>query len=121
MGQTVAILGASKNPERFSYRAFRMLSDYGHRPVPVSPKMKELEGVPVYESLKDLKGPIDTLTMYVGPDRSTALSDQILALHPKRVIFNPGSENPTLARALEKSGVQVIEDCTLVMLQEGTF
>lgn len=121
MGQTVAILGASKNRERFAYQAFRMLSDYGHTPIPVSPKMSELEGVPVRASLTEVKEPIDTLTMYVGPERSASLSDQILALRPKRVIFNPGSENRELAKALRVAGVQVVEDCTLVMLRAGTF
>ncbi|HRO66842.1 MAG TPA: CoA-binding protein [Pseudobdellovibrionaceae bacterium] len=121
MGKTVAILGASNNPNRFSYRALRMLIDHGHKTIPVSPKMKEIEGVSVLPSLADVKEPVDTLTMYVGPERSTTLSREILNLHPKRVIFNPGSENRELAKALEKEGVQVIEDCTLVMLREGSF
>lgn len=121
MNQVVAILGASDKPDRFAYKAFQMLKEYGHRPVPVSPKMTNLEGTPVVASLKQVAEPVDTLTMYVGPERSTALREEILALRPRRVIFNPGSENAELAQALQSSGVDVVEHCTLVMLREGSF
>ena len=121
MKETVAILGASKQPERYAYRAFKMLNEYGHTPVPVTPKFSELEGVAAYASLSDLKMPVDTLTMYVGPDLSSKLSAEILRLKPKRVIFNPGSENPELANQLRAQGVEVVEGCTLVMLRTNQF
>ena len=117
----VAILGASNNPSRYAYLAFKKLLAHGHRPFPVSPKLKELEGVPVAASLGELKEPIDTLTMYVGPDKSSSLSEEILALKPRRVIFNPGSENPALARALRAGGAEVEDACTLVLLASEQF
>ncbi len=118
---TVAILGASKNQERYSYLAFKMLQQYGHTPVPVSPKFAELEGIKTYPSLSEVKEKIDTLTMYVGPDISTKLKPEILALRPRRVIFNPGSENSTLQGELKKAGVEVEEACTLVLLRTNQF
>jgi uncharacterized protein len=117
----VAILGASRLPDRFAYKAFKMLQEYGHTPIPVTPKFDEIEGVKAYASLNDVKEPVDTLTMYVGPDLSTKLSPDIMMLKPRRVIFNPGSENPELAAKLEAAGVKVVEQCTLVLLRAGKF
>ncbi len=119
--QTVAILGASDNPERYAYKAFKMLQEYGHKPLPVNPTLKELEGTAVVAKLGDIRTPIDTLTMYVGPKISSQLQSEIIALKPKRVIFNPGSENPELEKALQKVGIGVEEACTLVLLRTGQF
>ncbi|MBX2988362.1 MAG: CoA-binding protein [Bdellovibrionaceae bacterium] len=119
--EKVAILGASKDPSRYAYKAFQMLREYGHEPLPVTPKFDQLEGVPAVARLSDLKTPIDTLTMYVGPAISSKLLDEVLALKPGRVIFNPGSENPELIAALEKAGIPVVEGCTLVMLRTRQF
>ena len=121
MGQKVAILGASKNPDRYSHRAFTMLREYGHTPLPVNPGFNELEGVPVFGKLLEVPQPVDTLTMYVGPEISTKLKDDILALKPQRVIFNPGSENRNLEADLREAGIQVIDACTLVMLRTNQF
>ena len=121
MKEKVAILGASKNPDRFSNQAFTMLKDYGHTPLPVNPGFGELDGVPVFAQLRDIKEPVDTLTMYVGPEISTKLSADIVALKPKRVIFNPGSENRALAEELQKNGIKVTNACTLVMLRAHQF
>lgn len=121
MGQTVAILGASTKPERYSYKAFKMLKEYGHNPLPVAPVIDTVEGVKAVASVKDLTVPIDTLTMYVGAKLSTPMTNDIIALHPKRVIFNPGSENPELAEALKKANIQTLEACTLVLLRTNQF
>ena len=98
-----------------------MLREHGHSVYPVSPKLKELAGIPAVSDLAELKESIDTLTMYVGPTTSSTLTDAIVQLHPRRVIFNPGSENPTLAQRLRQESVEVIEACTLVMLRTGQF
>jgi predicted CoA-binding protein len=121
VGQKVAILGASRKPERYSNKAFHMLREYGHKVLPVSPGFSELEGVPVFANLGEIHEPVDTLTMYVGPAISSDLLSAILQLNPKRVIFNPGSENPELESALEKSGIKVEEACTLVLLRTKQF
>ena len=117
----VAILGASQNKERYSYLAFKMLQEYGHVPVPVTPKFAELEGVKTYKLLSEIPEVVDTLTMYVGPDISAKLKNEILKLHPRRVIFNPGSENPELQKSLLQAGIEVEEACTLVLLRTKQF
>ena len=119
--QTVAVLGASANPERYSNMALRRLRDAGHRVIPVNPALAEIEGLPVVKSLGEIQGPVDTLTLYVGPQRLAPLTGEILRLAPKRVIFNPGTESPELAAALDRAGIAHLEACTLVMLQTGQF
>ncbi len=121
MGERVAVVGASDKPDRYAYKAFKMLQEHGHTPVPVSPKLKSLEGKPVVGSLTEIKGPVDTLTMYVSPRISSGLTSEILGLKPKRVIFNPGSENPGVIEALEAADIEVVQACTLIMLRTGQF
>jgi uncharacterized protein len=117
----VAILGASDRADRYAYKAFEMLREYGHEPVPVNPHLEAIEGVTVYPTLKDIPRPIDTLTMYVGPAISSKLIADIVALKPHRVIFNPGSENPELTRALTQAGIHYLNACTLVLLRTNQF
>ena len=121
MQQNVVILGASDNPERYSYKAFKSLKKHGHITFPVSPTLKSLEGSVVMSDLSEIKSNVDTLTMYVNPKISTELKNKIISLKPKRVIFNPGSENPALEAELKKTGIEVIEACTLVMLATNQF
>lgn len=117
----VAILGASDKPERYAYLAFQSLKRHGHTPLPVHPKLAEIEGTPVFSALAKVPGPVHTLTVYVSPAVSASMEAEILAFPAGRVIFNPGTENPDLEAKLQKKGVQTLEACTLVLLQTGQF
>ncbi len=119
--QTVAVLGASANPDRYSNMAVRRLREAGHRVIPVNPALEVIEGLPVAKSLGGVAEPVETLTLYVSPQRLAPLTDEILRLAPKRVIFNPGTESKELATALERAKIPHLEACTLVMLQTGQF
>lgn len=119
--ERVVVLGASDKPERYSHRAMKMLREHGHEAVLVHPRLAEIEGQPVLKDLSAVSGGVDTVTMYVGPEASNLITDELIALHPRRVIFNPGSENPSLQRRLADSGVRVEEACTLVLLSTGQF
>ncbi|MEZ5386047.1 MAG: CoA-binding protein [Prosthecobacter sp.] len=121
MKQRVVIVGASNNPERYSYKALISLRKNGHEVVPVHPKLAEIEGIAVVPDLSSISGPVDTVTMYVGPAISSGLSEALCSLKPRRVIFNPGAENSELAETLEKAGVACEEACTLVLLNTGQF
>lgn len=122
MSETVAVLGASPKPERYSNKAIRMLREYGHAVLPVNPAQKEIEGLRVIASVEGLaEGTVDTVTMYVSPQHSDPLLPGLLRLKPKRVIFNPGAENPRLEQALEQAGIKVEEACTLVLLRTGQY
>lgn len=119
--ETVAVLGASPKPDRYAFRAIQMLREHGHHAVPVNPAFEEIVGERCYKSIRDVPQPIDTVTMYLGKARSDPLIDDIVAAKPRRIIMNPGAENDDLAERAEKNGIEVIEDCTLVMLGSGTF
>ena len=119
--QTVAILGASNKPERYAYKSLKLLQEYGHQVIPVHPKLKTIEGVPVLASLRDIKTEVDTLTLYVSAERLLPLINDIIALKPGRVIFNPGTESLDLMSQLGKKGIAYERSCTLVLLRSGQF
>lgn len=117
----VVVLGASADPEKYSNKAVRFLLEKGHRVLPVHPKGGEIEGLKVYRSLAEITEPVDTLTLYVSAPISSSLQSEILALKPRRVIFNPGAENPVLSEGLPVWGIQPVEACTLVLLRTEQF
>ena len=119
--ETVAILGASPKPDRYAYRAFAMLREHGHRPIPVNPAFEEILGEKCYPKISEAPGAIDTVTLYLGAARSNPLIDEIVAAGPRRIIMNPGAENSALAERAEAAGIEVVEGCTLVMLSTGQF
>ena len=119
--ENVLVVGASANEERYSNKAMKMLAEYSHNPIPLAPAADTILGRKVYASIGDVVEKIDTVTLYVGPARQAGLFDQIIKLHPKRVIFNPGTENPAEYDGLKKEGIEVVEGCTLVMLRTNQF
>lgn len=122
--EVVAVLGASSDPSRYSYKAIQMLKEYGHKPIPVHPRETEVLGFTVEKEIAELvkKGiKVDTLTMYVNPVLSSKYTGDIVKLNPGRVIFNPGSENPELEKELKKNGIKFEEACTLVLLRTGQY
>ena len=119
--QIVVVLGASNKPERFSNMAIKKLIQHGHRVIPVHPRLAEIEGVPVVSDMDDINESVDTLTLYVGPKRIQPVMEKIVALRPKRVIFNPGTESPELESLLTEHNIKFIRACTLVMLDSNEF
>jgi predicted CoA-binding protein len=119
--RNVAVLGASPKPERYSNQAIRLLASFDYRPIPVNPAYAEVEGMTCFPSLAEIGEPVHTVTLYLGPARSTPLINEILAANPQRIIMNPGAENEDLAAAASGAGIEVVEACTLVMLRTGLF
>jgi len=117
----VAVIGASNKPDRYSHQALMLLLDKGHRPYPVHPHLMEIEGLPVYPSLRVIPYPIDTVTIYLSAQRQQAIAEDLLQSGARRVIFNPGAENPELAALLKNKGKETLEACTLVLLKTGQF
>jgi len=117
----VAVLGASDKPDRYGCKAFRLLREKGHNAIPVHPRLEGIDGVRVYASLADVSEEVDTITVYLSPANSGKVADEIVGSGARRVIFNPGAENPELAERLRAEGFEVIEACTLVMLKTGQF
>lgn len=119
--ENVVVIGASNKPERYSNKAIRMLAEYGHTPIPVAPREQEIEGRKTYARLADIPGKVDTVTMYVGAARQGELIADIVQLAPRRVIFNPGTENPEAYKELNAAGIETLEACTLVLLRSNQF
>ncbi len=119
--QTVVVLGASPKPERYSNQAVRDLVAHGHKVYPVHPTSAQIHAQPCYKSLDAIDVPVDTLTLYVGADRSDQLSESIFKLKPKRIIMNPGTENDALEAQAQALHIEVVRGCTLVMLRTQQF
>ncbi len=117
----VAVLGASPKPARYSNQAVRLLLEHGYKVTPVHPKFEQIEGLPVAATVNDITDSVDTLSLYVGPERISSMIDDILKLKPGRVICNPGTESKELQAGLDAKGIPWLEACTLVMLRLGTF
>ena len=117
----VAVIGASNKPDRYSYQAVMLLKEKGHKVFPVHQRIQDIEGIKVVPSVKDIKEPIDTISLYVASDISSQLADDILSKNPQRIIFNPGAENPQLEEIAKTAGVKTLNACTLVMLRTGQF
>ena len=116
------IIGASNNPSRYSFMAAGMLSDYNHEFVPVGIKKGDVYGKNILNiSARPAIADVDTVTLYMGPVHQPAYYEYILSLKPKRVIFNPGTENPEFEELIEQSGAEVLEACTLVLLRSGQY
>lgn len=121
MKYNVAVLGASSNPERYSYKAVKMLSEDGYGVFPVHPSEKPIDGIRCYPSLNAIREPLDTITVYLSEKNSTPLIDDIVRSGSRRVILNPGAENDELKSRCESAGIEVKEACTLVMVKTGQF
>lgn len=117
----VAVLGATPKPGRFANQVLQLLKEMGYQTTPIHPKFSEIEGLPVTQSLAEVQQAVDTLTLYVGPARLINMIDEIVALKPGRVIFNPGTESRELQQALSNASIEWFEACTLVMLKTDTF
>lgn len=97
------------------------LQQNGHKAIPANPAVTDVLGERCYPSIADVPGPIDTMTIYLGAARSTALIAEIIKAKPRRIIFNPGAENQRLARTALLAGIETVNKCTLAMLGAGMF
>ena len=120
----VAIFGASNNPDRYSAMAMNLLIKKGHEVFLINPRLTEIDGKKCYKDILELKKSgilIETLTMYINPQILAKEIDKIFELNPKRIIFNPGTESPAFYEILKKNNIEVLEACTLVMLNTNQF
>ncbi|MEY3398363.1 MAG: hypothetical protein RL220_957 [Bacteroidota bacterium] len=117
--KTVLVLGASPNPERYSYLAVKRLLARGHHVIAVGKRPGSIDSVVIQKDWPEVHP--DTITMYLGAPNQTEYYDLILHSGARRIIFNPGAENPELAALARENGIATEEACTLVMLSTGTF
>jgi predicted CoA-binding protein len=120
MSKNTAVIGASPKPERYAYLATQRLKRFGHKVYPVGIHEGKIDGEVILTNKPQLKD-IHTVTLYVGPQNQHAWTDYILSLNPKRIIFNPGTENQEFQNAATAKGIECVEGCTLVMLSIGAY
>ncbi len=118
--EKVLVLGASPNPDRYSHIASNMLAKYGHQVVAVGRRRGQIGDIDILPEMSTAED-IDTLTLYLNPKVQESYIDDIIELKPKRVIFNPGTENQESVYRLQEAGIDTIDACTLVMLRTGQF
>jgi uncharacterized protein len=114
------VIGASPNTSRYSYKAVKMLKEYDIPVFAVGLRQGEIAGVKIEKPFPELTD-IHTVTLYVGARNQPFYYDFILNLKPKRVIINPGADNNELEDKLVEAGIEVIRDCTLLMLGGGSY
>ena len=121
MKKTV-IVGATTNQGRYAYLAAESLVEHNHEIVPIGIKSGTVFGKPILDIREKPAIPdVDTITLYIGPRHQPEWYDYLIGLKPKRIIFNPGTENPEFEKKAEQAGILTMEACTLVMLRTGQY
>jgi len=114
------VLGASTKPDRYAFKAVTMLVDKGHSVIAIGQNTGEVAGVKINTKQIPLSN-IHTVTLYLNPVRQRDYYNYILETKPKRVVFNPGTENPEFYQLLKANGIKVEEACTLVLLATNQY
>ena len=116
------VIGASENPDRYSNKAIRLLNQHKHPVFAIGNKIGEVDGIQIVKELdKSLYPEIDTITLYLGPKNQAPYFELIEDIHPKRVLFNPGTENPAFVKVANENGIETEIACTLVLLSLNSY
>ena len=114
------VLGATTKPERYAFKAITMLTEKGHSVIAIGQNQGEVAGITIRTKNIPLKN-IDTVTLYLNPFRQREYYNYIIEAKPKRVLFNPGTENPEFYQLLQSNGIKVEIACTLVLLATNQY
>lgn len=120
MSKKTLVLGASENPSRYSNMAINRLRRHGHEVVAIGLRQGQVLDVPIITGKPELKD-IDTVTLYMNPVNQEPYLDYIIGLNPKRIVFNPGTENQKLVNLAMEKDIDPVYGCTLVMLGAGQY
>jgi predicted CoA-binding protein len=116
------IIGATTDRSRYAFLAASMLKSYNHEIVPIGIKKGEVFGAQILNIYdRPQVEDVHTITLYIGPQRQPEWYEYLVSLKPKRIIFNPGTENETLEQLAEDNGIEVVQGCTLVMLRSHQY
>ena len=114
------VIGASPNSDRYSYKATISLQQHQQPVFPIGIRNGQINGLDIITNKPALEN-IDTVTLYLGPDNQEEWIDYIFSLNPKRIIFNPGTENPEFEALAKSKGIEALEACTLVLLSINQY
>lgn len=114
MSKTIAIIGASTDRKKYGNKAVRAFRDGGWTVYPVNAKADEVEGIKAYKSIKEVPVPLDRVSMYVPPAVGKTMLDDIQAMNPGELFFNPGSEDAEVLEEAKGRGLNAINACSIV-------
>lgn len=114
------VLGASTNPSRYSYKAIKSLIRHNAEVIAVGKNPGEVDGVSIDTELKNVDN-IHTILLYLNANNQKAYYKQLLDLNPKRIIFNPGAENPEFELMAKNNQIEVLNTCGIVMINTDNF
>ena len=120
MNKKTIVIGASDNPERYAYKAVKLLTAYHQEVVALGIKQGQIDEVPI-QTDRPIMNDIHTITLYLNPERQEDWYSYILSVHPRRIVFNPGTENEKLASLAQAHGIATEEACTLVLLNTNQY
>lgn len=120
MATKTLVIGASENPARYAFQAVKALVENNHEVLALGKRKGQVHQIDIKTEMPSTTE-IDTVSLYINPTIQKAYENFLMDLNPRRVIFNPGTENPELANKLEKSGIQCISACTLVLLATDQY
>jgi uncharacterized protein len=120
MSKRTLVLGASPTPVRYAYKAVKRLLSHGHEVIAIGKVESQIDSVTITKEMVDIPN-LHTVTMYLNPEKQEPYLEYIIDLQPQRIIFNPGSYNPKLEKLARAAGIEVLEDCTLVMLDTDDY
>lgn len=112
--QTIAIIGASSNRDKYGNKAVRAYKDQGYTVYPVNPNADEIEGLKAYSSITDISGPVETASVYLPPEKAVSVLEGIKAKDVDTVYFNPGTESDEATRKAGELGLNIVEACSIV-------
>lgn len=121
MEKVTLVLGASPNPDRFSYKAVKSLQRRNVPVIAVGRRDADLGNLKIRKGMPEGLGFVHTIAMYMSAKNQKEYYNYILSLHPKRIIFNPGTINPELAEIARRESIEIVDGCLLVMLNTGKF
>lgn len=120
MKNKTLVIGASEHPVRYANKAIHALLQKGHDVIGLGKQKGQVESVEIQTEVSaNLK--VDTVTLYINPQHQKHYTTFLIELNPRRVIFNPGTENPDLQHQLDKAGIETLNACTLVLLATDQY
>jgi predicted CoA-binding protein len=114
--KTIAVIGASKNREKFGNKCIRAYMAAEYTVYPVNPHENEIEGLKCYKSVLDIKDKVDIISLYVLPSVTKEIINEIIKKKPDAVYFNPGTDDLETEKKLEEKGISVKKQCSIVAL-----
>ena len=120
MQKKTVVLGASQNEERYSNMAVKKLVAHKHPVIAIGNKEGIINDIKIIKDNPSITD-VDTVTLYLNPENQKPYYDYILSLNPKRIIFNPGTENEELEKIANEKGIKTMEACTLVLLSTNQY